>query len=54
MLPGDIYIIPIRIDDCPIPDLVKHIQVLDWNNGKGENKLLKAISVGLARRKTDG
>jgi hypothetical protein len=54
MLPGDIYIIPIRIDDCPIPDLVKHIQVLDWNDGKGGNKLLKAINVGLARRKTNG
>ncbi len=51
MLPDDVYLIPIRIDDCPIPDLVKHIQVLDWDNGKGENKLLEAIRVGLARRK---
>ena len=54
MLPDDIYIIPIRIDDCPIPDLLKHIHVLDWNNGKGENRLLEAIRVGLARRKVDG
>jgi Response regulator containing a CheY-like receiver domain and an HTH DNA-binding domain len=54
MLPDDIYIIPIRIDDCPIPDLLKHIQVLDWDNGKGESKLLEAIRVGLARRKADG
>lgn len=51
MLPDDIYLIPIRIDDCPIPDLLKHIQVLDWDNGKGETRLLEAISVGLARRK---
>jgi hypothetical protein len=51
MLPDDIYIIPVRIDDCPIPDLLKHIQVLDWNNGKGENKLLEAVRVGLAKRK---
>jgi hypothetical protein len=54
MLPDDIYIIPVRIDDCPIPDLLKHIQVLSWDSGKGENKLLEAIRVGLARRKTDG
>jgi chaperone required for assembly of F1-ATPase len=51
MLPDDIYIIPVRIDDCPIPDLLKHIQVLEWDNGKGESKLLEAIRVGLARRK---
>jgi hypothetical protein len=54
MLPGDIYIIPIRIDDCPIPDLLKHVQALDWDGGKGKNKLLEAISVGLARRQADG
>jgi CRP-like cAMP-binding protein len=53
MLPDDIYIIPIRIDDCPIPDLLKHIQVLNWEGGNGENKLLEAIRVGLARRKAD-
>ena len=51
MLPDDIYIIPIRIDDCPIPELLRHIQVLDWNNGKGESKLLEAIRIGLERRK---
>ena len=35
MLPDDIYIIPIRLNDCPIPDLLKHIQVLEWDGGKG-------------------
>lgn len=50
MLPDDIFIIPIRIDDCPIPEVLKHIQVLDWNNGKGKNKLLEAIRVGMSRR----
>lgn len=54
MLPDDIYIVPVRVDDCPIPDLLKHIQVLDWDGGKGENKLLEAIRIGLARRKADG
>jgi hypothetical protein len=50
MLPDDIYIVPVRIDDCPIPDLLKHIQVLNWDHGNGESKLLEAIRVGLARR----
>jgi len=54
MLPGDIYLVPIRIDDCPIPESLKHIQVLDWDNGKGEGKLLEAIRSGLARRTSDG
>lgn len=53
MLPDDIYIIPIRIDDCPIPELLKHIQILEWNNGNGEKKLLEAIKVGLRRRKNE-
>jgi len=50
MLPDDIYIIPIRLDDCPIPELVQHLQVLDWEAGKGKNKLFKAIDVAMERR----
>jgi hypothetical protein len=50
MLPGDIYLIPIRIDDCPIPESLNRIQVLDWDSGNGESKLLEAIKAGLARR----
>jgi hypothetical protein len=49
MLPDDIYIIPLRIDDCPIPELLKGFQVIDWNNGKGKKKLLDAISIGIAK-----
>ncbi|MBK7319896.1 toll/interleukin-1 receptor domain-containing protein [Candidatus Villigracilis affinis] len=54
MLPDDIYILPLRIDDCPIPELLKDLHVIDWDNGKGEKKLLDAIRVGLARRKARG
>jgi DNA-binding response OmpR family regulator len=50
MLPDDIYIIPIRIDGCPFPELIHHLQVLDWNAGKGQNKLFEAISVAMRRR----
>jgi DNA-binding response OmpR family regulator len=54
MLPDDIYILPLRIDDCPIPELLKDLHVIDWDTGKGRKKLLEAIRVGLARRKARG
>jgi two-component system, OmpR family, alkaline phosphatase synthesis response regulator PhoP len=50
MLPEDIYVIPIRLDDCPIPELIQHIQVLDWEAGKGKSKLFQAIDVAMRRR----
>jgi CheY-like chemotaxis protein len=50
MLPSDIYVIPLRIDDCPIPELVKKLHVIDWKEGKGTDKLLRAIRAGLKRR----
>ncbi len=50
MLPNDIYVIPIRLDDCPIPELIQHIQVLDWEEGRGKSKLFKAIDVAMKRR----
>jgi CheY-like chemotaxis protein len=50
MLPGDIYVIPIRLDDCPIPELIQHIQVLNWEAGRGKSKLFKAIDVAMKRR----
>jgi hypothetical protein len=40
MLPDDIYIIPIRLDDCPIPELVQHLQVLDWEAGKKKKQVV--------------
>lgn len=50
MLPGDIHVIPIRLDDCPIPELVQHIQVADWEDGNGLNKVLKAIKTGMKQK----
>jgi hypothetical protein len=51
MLPDDIYIVPLRIDDCPIPELLEDLHVIDWDDGKGKDKLLEAIQVGLERRR---
>ena len=50
MLPDDIYMIPLRLDDCPIPELVQNLQVIDWADGKGEASLLHVIDVALKRR----
>lgn len=50
MLPNDIYVIPIRLDDCLIPEMIQHIQVLDWEEGRGKSKLFQAIDVAMKRR----
>jgi hypothetical protein len=50
MLLGVIYVIPICLDDCRIPKLIKHIQALDWEAGKGKDKLISAIDVAMKRR----
>jgi CheY-like chemotaxis protein len=50
MLPSDIYVIPLRLDDCPIPELVKHLQVIEWDGGKGIDKFLMAIRVAIKRK----
>ena len=42
-LPDDIFIIPIRLDDCEIPERLAHLQVLDWNYGKGKTRLIEAL-----------
>jgi CheY-like chemotaxis protein len=52
MLPSDIFMIPIRIDDCPLPTLLEHLQVIEWNEGEGFNKLVEAIDYGLRQRPT--
>jgi CheY-like chemotaxis protein len=50
MLPSDIYVIPLRLDDCPIPELVKHLQVIDWDGGKGFDRLCQAIQIAIERK----
>lgn len=42
-LPDDIYIVPIRIDNCDFPKRLSHLQTLDWNNGIGLGKLMATI-----------
>lgn len=47
---GDIYIIPVRLDDCEIPNRLSQIQWLDWrDDNKAYERLLAAL---LARAKS--
>lgn len=49
-LEDDIYLIPIRLDDCPIPEPLIAYQVLSIYEESAWDRLLKAISVGVERR----
>ena len=49
-LPGDIFIIPVKLDDCDVPECFENIQVIDWNGGGGKDMLLKAVNVSYAKQ----
>ena len=46
----DIYLIPVRLEECDIPRILRHLQWLDLFEGEGWARLLKAIQVGMKRR----
>lgn len=44
MLPeGRVFIIPLRLDDCPLPSRLQSIHRLDFFEPNGKEKLLKTI-----------
>lgn len=45
--PNQLYILPVRLDDCPIPDDLKRYHVLTLSDEDGPNILLKSLSVAL-------
>jgi CheY-like chemotaxis protein len=49
-LDSDIYLIPIRLDDCEVPEPLHDLQHLDLFALGAEKELLKAIQVGTERR----
>ena len=40
---GEIYLIPIRIDECSVPELLSTRQWLDWSSMNSKQQLLRAI-----------
>ena len=53
MLPSDIYLIPVRLVDCPVPEDLSSFQWVDFFDDSGWSKLLLAIKAGLKRRRND-
>ena len=53
MLPDDIYLIPVRLSDCDVPEDLSSFQWVDFFDDSGWSKLLLAIKYGLKRRGND-
>lgn len=51
MLDDDIYLIPVRLEECDIPDNVSDYQALDLFEAGGFEKLREAIRIGRERRR---
>jgi hypothetical protein len=48
-LEGDIYLIPIRLEDCEVPEELRRFQWVDLFEKNGWSQLLRAIRVGMGR-----
>ena len=48
-LESDIYIIPVRLEDCKLPESLANFQWVDLFEPDGWSKLLKAIEVAMER-----
>lgn len=46
---GDIYLIPVRLEDCPVPDELSAFQHGDLFKEDGWSRLLRAIRLGVER-----
>jgi hypothetical protein len=49
-LVGDIYLIPVRLEDCEVPELLRDFQWVDLFEEGGWARLVKAIKVGMERK----
>lgn len=50
MLPQDIFIIPLRLEECAYPERLSRFQGLDWFDADGTARLVKAIQEAAHRR----
>jgi len=50
MLDSDIYLIPVRLADCEVPESLRKFQWVDLFEDNGWTRLVKAIHVGMQRR----
>jgi len=50
-LESDIYLVPVRLEDCEVPEGLRGFQWVNLFEEGGWTQLVKAIQVGMARRK---
>jgi hypothetical protein len=50
MLESDIYLIPVRLEDCEVPERLRDLQWVDLFEKDGWTRLKKAIQEGMKRR----
>jgi hypothetical protein len=50
MLDSDIYLIPVRLEDCEVPERLRDFQWVKLFEEDGWTRLVKAIQVGMERR----
>jgi TIR domain len=48
-LESDIFLLPLRLDDCEVPREMRRFQWLDWQDGAGLRKLVAALTEGMRR-----
>jgi len=53
MLDSDIYLIPVRLEDCAVPECLRDFQWVNLFEEDGWTRLVRAIQVGMERR-TEG
>ncbi|TEU16928.1 MAG: toll/interleukin-1 receptor domain-containing protein, partial [Anaerolineales bacterium] len=49
-LEDDIYLIPVRLEDCEVPESLRDFQWVNLFEEDGWTRLVKAIQVGVKRR----
>ncbi len=50
LLPDDIYVIPVRLEECDVPESLSRFQWVDYFSEDGWHKLVDGIHAGLRRR----
>jgi hypothetical protein len=50
---GQIFIIPVRLDDCEVPDRFRHLHYADLFDSSGLDAIIAAIKSGLRRETID-
>jgi hypothetical protein len=48
--PSSIFLIPVRFDECEVPDELARYQYFDWYSADGPDDLIRAIAIGWHRR----